>query len=123
MLVMRSSLLGLVLATRSVHAIFDSFYFAGSGQDASAPRVCGDMPYSCDAPGMCSRDSVTKKLYRCQPGSSDSVCWKGRDTYMGSDSRTASDQQLGCLYKLPSGDVRWCCGKEEACTSYESKHL
>ncbi|KAF2823664.1 hypothetical protein CC86DRAFT_395760 [Ophiobolus disseminans] len=66
---------------------------------------------------MCSQDTLTKKFYCCEPGSTDSVCWKGRETCNGGTD-TPSDQQLGCIYRQSSGDVKYCCDKKtEDCTS------
>jgi len=93
-------------------AAFDDYYFAGSGRNASAPKLCGDMPYGCEPPNMCSQDTLTKKYYCCEPGSTDSVCWKGRENCNGGTD-TASDQQLGCVYRQTNGnDVKYCCDKK-----------
>jgi hypothetical protein len=119
---MRTIFFGLALATHSVHAIVDTFYFAGTGKNASALRLCGNLPYACEAPNMCAQDTANKKYYCCEAGSTESPCWKGRDTCMGGNASTPSEYQLGCIYRQTSGDVKYCCSQEELCTLRDRKY-
>tara|TARA_R110002003_G_scaffold505_6_gene20154 strand:+ start:7886 stop:8221 length:336 start_codon:yes stop_codon:yes gene_type:complete len=95
----------LFLGASPVFAVFEDFYFAGNMGNNTAPRKCGNMPYACTPPNMCSQDTITKKYYCCAPGVADSVCWNEAKKCDGGDSTTPSQQQISCT----SGTVKYCC--------------
>ncbi|KAH4191777.1 hypothetical protein HBI71_133030 [Parastagonospora nodorum] len=102
----------LLLGTSPALAAFEQFYFAGNGGNATAPRRCGDMIYECKEPNMCSRDTLTKKWYCCEPGNKVGPCWTGATKCEGPTADKPSAQQTGCT----NLGVDYCCHEAEQCT-------
>lgn len=107
----------LLLGASPALAAFEQFYFTGNGGNATAPRRCGDMTYECKEPNMCSRDTLTKKWYCCEPGNKVGPCWTGATKCEGSSADKPSAQQTGCT----NLGVDYCCHEAYVCKSPSSE--
>jgi hypothetical protein len=89
-------------------AVFADFEFAGNN-GTNAKKLCGGtMPFECAPPKMCTKDTLTKRWYCCDPGYTDSVCWTQSPACTGDTKDAPSVGQIPC----GPANSKFCCVKE-----------
>jgi hypothetical protein len=110
----------LLLVAHCAHASIDIFYFANNKGNITLPRLCGNMSYPCEAPNMCTLDSVTQKQYCCGPGKENGICWTRSSNCEGASVKEPSSSQIGCQ----NLNVNYCCvAGQEVCSKNVSRYF
>ncbi|KAF2279622.1 uncharacterized protein EI97DRAFT_464843 [Westerdykella ornata] len=99
----------LALLPLPLHAAIEEFHYASNATGFKCP----DMPFECEPPKVCSRDTLLNKYYCCDPGKGG-VCWTGSETCSGQGGKAPGGSQTGC--EMNDGNVFCCLAKREECT-------